>query len=86
MKNLSFRLKVNRENTNEFQAEIALKGLLEEDSEISPADSHISDNPWRGAEAYHFYMLAHRQLYKGLFYCSLPAFIRLTERKSAKKR
>jgi WD repeat-containing protein 35 len=23
------------------------------------------DNPWRGAEAYHFWLLAHRQLYSG---------------------
>lgn len=23
------------------------------------------DSPWRGAEAYHFWLLAHRQLYSG---------------------
>lgn len=50
-----------------FQAEIALKGLLEVDCKISLADSTLIDNAWHGAEAYHFYMLAHRQLYNGYF-------------------
>ncbi|XP_046679205.1 WD repeat-containing protein 35-like [Homalodisca vitripennis] len=32
-----------------------------------PADTHVRmlDSAWRGAEAYHFLMLAHRQLYQG---------------------
>lgn len=25
----------------------------------------VVDNAWRGAEAYHFWLLAHRQLYSG---------------------
>lgn len=29
------------------------------------ADMRILDSAWRGAEAYHFLMLAHRQLYTG---------------------
>lgn len=46
-----------------FQATSALAGLLEEDETSS--DSRILDDAWRGAEAYHFFLLAQRQLYEG---------------------
>ncbi len=46
-----------------FQATSALAGLLEEDE--SSSDSRILDDAWRGAEAYHFFLLAQRQLYEG---------------------
>jgi len=42
----------------------ALAGLLEEDSSAG-SDTKLIDNAWRGAEAYHFYLLAQRQLYQG---------------------
>ncbi|XP_047144990.1 WD repeat-containing protein 35 isoform X1 [Hydra vulgaris] len=42
----------------------ALAGLLEEDF-MSKGDSLLVDNAWRGAEAFHFYLLAQRQLYEG---------------------
>lgn len=45
------------------QATFALAGLLEEDATSS--DNRIVDNAWRGAEAYHFFLLAQRQLYEG---------------------
>lgn len=41
----------------------ALAGLLEEDA--TSEDNRIVDNAWRGAEAYHFFLLAQRQLYDG---------------------
>ena len=28
-------------------------------------DTQVIDNAWRGAEAYHFFLLAQRQLYEG---------------------
>ena len=28
-------------------------------------DTRVIDNAWRGAEAYHFFLLAQRQLYEG---------------------
>ncbi|KAK0405878.1 hypothetical protein QR680_018247 [Steinernema hermaphroditum] len=46
-------------------AEIALQGLLAEDSSLSIEDSKMIDGAWRGAEAYHFFMLTHRQMYDG---------------------
>lgn len=46
-----------------LQATFALAGLLEEDATSS--DSRIVDNAWRGAEAYHFFLLAQRHLYEG---------------------
>jgi hypothetical protein len=36
---------------------------LEEDA--TPADNRVVDNPWRGAQAYHFFLLAQRQLIDG---------------------
>nr|CAD7570811.1 unnamed protein product [Timema californicum] len=41
-----------------------LLGLLESDIEAN-IDSRMVDNTWRGAEAYHFFMLAQKQLYEG---------------------
>ena len=38
--------------------------LLESDNGVD-LDTKIVDNAWRGAEAYHFFMLAQRQLYEG---------------------
>ncbi|CAG2063288.1 unnamed protein product, partial [Timema podura] len=40
-----------------------LLGLLESDLEAN-IDSRMVDNAWRGAEAYHFFMLAQKQLYE----------------------
>ncbi|XP_043921710.1 WD repeat-containing protein 35 [Protopterus annectens] len=45
------------------EATSSLAGLLEEDA--SSSDNRIIDLPWRGAEAYHFFLLAQRQLYEG---------------------
>ena len=45
-----------------LQVMSTLQGLLSEDYS-STADTAIVDNAWRGAEAYHFFMLAQRQLY-----------------------
>lgn len=49
-----------------FKAQAALSGLLAEDDQLSAIDGKLIDGAWRGAEAYHFYMLAQRQLYDGL--------------------
>lgn len=46
------------------KAASALVGLLEEDS-TSISDSGLIDQAWRGAEAYHYFLLAQRQLYSG---------------------
>jgi WD repeat-containing protein 35 len=37
---------------------------LEEDA-ANITDSKVVDNAWRGAEGYHWYILAQRQLYDG---------------------
>jgi hypothetical protein len=41
-----------------------MMGLLESDGRLD-FDTKIIDNAWKGAEAYHFFMLAQRQLYEG---------------------
>ncbi len=60
-----YNMAIYRINVCEWsQAQAALSGLLEEDSR-SAMDSKVIDNAWRGAEAFHFYMLAQKQLYEG---------------------
>ena len=48
-----------------IQASSALAGFLEEDSK-DLSETKIIENAWRGAEAYHFYLLAQRQLQEGI--------------------
>jgi len=45
-------------------ASTMLEGLLLEDEYLSVEDTRLLDQAWRGAEAYHFFMLAHKQLYQ----------------------
>ena len=51
-------------SVSHLQATSALAGLLEED-QASISDSKTIEGSWRGAEAYHFYLLAQKQLYDG---------------------
>jgi hypothetical protein len=37
------------------------------------------NNPWRGAEAWHYYILCQRQLYSGQFKSALKTALRLTD-------
>ncbi|VBB32750.1 unnamed protein product [Acanthocheilonema viteae] len=70
---------IAKESMKKSDTEIALKGLLEMDCKISLADSTLIDNAWRGAEAYHFYMLAHRQLYSGDMDKAMTTALHLTD-------
>eukprot|EP00050_Salpingoeca_kvevrii_P018636 m.76510 g.76510 ORF g.76510 m.76510 type:complete len:1153 (+) comp8114_c0_seq1:167-3625(+) len=56
----------------------ALDGLLSEDTQ-SQAQSKLIDNAWRGAEAFHFLLLAQRQLNQRQYAPSLFSAMRLTE-------
>ncbi|XP_065063167.1 WD repeat-containing protein 35-like [Rhopilema esculentum] len=53
----------NGKSKRKADANSALSGLLEEDR--STSDIIVIDNAWRGAEAFHFYLLAQKQLYEG---------------------
>lgn len=55
-----------------------LQDLLAEDYS-SVAESALLDNPWRGAEAYHYFMLAQKQLYSGQVEASLKTAICLRD-------
>ncbi|XP_068194364.1 WD repeat-containing protein 35 isoform X1 [Antennarius striatus] len=59
------------------EATSALAGLLEE--EATSSDNHIVDNAWRGAEAYHFFLLAQRQLYDGYMENAMRTALHLRE-------
>ena len=52
------------------QAASALEGFLQEDA-TAITDSKLIENAWRGAEGYHFFILAQRQLQEGRGYCPL---------------
>ena len=57
---------VSSQNNNSvvYQMLSSLQGVLAEEAN-SLEDTRIIDNAWRGAEAYHFFLLAQRQLYEG---------------------
>ncbi|NXQ88879.1 WDR35 protein, partial [Nyctibius grandis] len=55
----------------------ALAGLLEED--VLSSTNRFADNAWRGAEAYHFFILAQRQLYKGSVDAALKTALHLQD-------
>ncbi|XP_058407729.1 WD repeat-containing protein 35 isoform X2 [Diceros bicornis minor] len=59
------------------EATSALAGLLEE--EILSTAGHFTDNAWRGAEAYHFFILAQRQLYEGYVDTALKTALHLRD-------
>lgn len=48
-------------------------------SDINTMSDKALDNPWRGAEAYHFYLLAQKQLYEGDYQSALKTSLRLAE-------
>ncbi|XP_075606665.1 WD repeat-containing protein 35 isoform X2 [Balearica regulorum gibbericeps] len=55
----------------------ALAGLLEED--VLSSTNRFADNAWRGAEAYHFFILAQRQLHKGSVDVALKTALHLRD-------
>uniref|UniRef100_G1NVK7 WD repeat domain 35 n=1 Tax=Myotis lucifugus TaxID=59463 RepID=G1NVK7_MYOLU len=59
------------------EATSALAGLLEE--EVLSTTSRLTDNAWRGAEAYHFFILAQRQLYEGYADSALKTALHLRD-------
>ena len=54
-----------------------LQGLLTED--MSVAGTRSLDNPWHGAEAFHFFMLAQRQMYENKMHDAMKTAARLRE-------
>ncbi|XP_010877761.2 WD repeat-containing protein 35 isoform X1 [Esox lucius] len=68
---------LNQAKGKKSEATSALAGLLEEDS--SSTDNRIVDNGWRGAEAYHFFLLAQRQLYEGYMENAMNTALRLRD-------
>ncbi|KAL3125948.1 hypothetical protein niasHT_009477 [Heterodera trifolii] len=58
-------------------ASIALRGMLAEDQTLSMEEARMIDTAWRGAEAFHFFMLAHRQLYEGTYEAAMKTALTL---------
>jgi len=48
-------------------------------SDINTSTDKALNNPWRGAEAWHFYLLAQRQLYMGEYKYAIKTALRLAE-------
>jgi WD repeat-containing protein 35 len=63
---------------NNAEASRALAGLLEEDS-MSVNDTKFIDNAWRGAEAYHFFLLAQKQMFDGYSDAAMKTVLHLRE-------
>merc|ERR1719181_2437211 len=49
------------------------------DGGSSSAGAKVLDNAWRGAAAYHYFLLAHRQLYAAKFESAMKTAVRLAE-------
>ncbi|XP_022083410.1 WD repeat-containing protein 35-like [Acanthaster planci] len=73
---LSSRLKAK--SKKKAEAASALAGLLEEEA-MASSDTKVIDSAWRGAEAYHFFLLAQRQLYQGYVDASMKTALHLRE-------
>lgn len=56
----------------------ALDGLLEEDA-LDSSYARLLEHPWHGAEAFHYFLLAQRQLYAGAYNDALRTAVRLLE-------
>ena len=48
-------------------------------SDIQTAADKVLNNPWRGAEAWHFMLMAQKQLYRGEYHSALKTARRLVE-------
>ncbi|KAJ8610815.1 hypothetical protein CTAYLR_006449 [Chrysophaeum taylorii] len=56
-----------------------LETLMTHDQESGMSGAKVLDNAWRGAAAYHYYLLSHRQLYAGDYHAAKLSGIRLAE-------
>eukprot|EP00771_Trimastix_marina_P000022 gnl/Trimastix_PCT/1017.p1 GENE.gnl/Trimastix_PCT/1017~~gnl/Trimastix_PCT/1017.p1 ORF type:complete len:1177 (-),score=415.03 gnl/Trimastix_PCT/1017:129-3659(-) len=61
----------------DFQASMALEHLMRDDA--ATRDQRELDTVWRGAEAWHFLMMAQRQLYQGQIDAAMKTSLRLAE-------
>jgi WD repeat-containing protein 35 len=57
--------KTNMEKGVKKNDDLTLTGLLNDSNFTSAAHTQVIDNAWKGAEAFHFYLLAQKQLYSG---------------------
>jgi WD repeat-containing protein 35 len=48
-------------------------------SDLSNVSDKALNNPWKGAEAFHFYMLCQSQLYQGNYLAALKTSLRLVQ-------
>ena len=80
-KTLDVTMAANRTNKASIaQATAAtLNTLMTHDQESGTSGAKVLDNAWRGAAAYHYYLLAHRQLYAGHMDAAKLTAIRVSE-------
>ena len=56
---------INTKGKGLGQKSSVMLGLMEAENQTALGDLRVLDNAWKGAEAYHFFLLAQRQLYEG---------------------
>lgn len=54
-----------------------VQSLITQDQSV--ASDKALESPWRGCEAYHFYLLAQRQLYEGHYEAAMKTAVRLSD-------
>uniref|UniRef100_A0A061SDB5 Wd repeat-containing protein 35 isoform x2 n=1 Tax=Tetraselmis sp. GSL018 TaxID=582737 RepID=A0A061SDB5_9CHLO len=68
----------NKPSTLATNAATTLAGLMTLDTaSASSANNRTLDNAWHGAEGFHFWLLAHRQLYAGQFEAAMRTALHL---------
>mmetsp|Transcript_38234 Transcript_38234/g.108060 ORF Transcript_38234/g.108060 Transcript_38234/m.108060 type:complete len:1242 (+) Transcript_38234:70-3795(+) len=58
-------------------AATTLAGLMTLDNASATSDNRTLDNAWHGAEAFHFWLLSHRQMYTGNFEAAMRTALHL---------
>ncbi|VDO33905.1 unnamed protein product [Haemonchus placei] len=76
---MSNKARLAKEQKGASDANVALNELLEGDGDLSMEDSRMIDRAWTAAQAYHFIMLAQRQLFEGDHYGAMKTSLYLTQ-------
>lgn len=70
---------ISKQSGDEEREAIAALNALLDDETLMSADPKLIDQPWHGAEAFHFILLAQRQLYEGYVDASMKTALHLRE-------
>ncbi|KAK6762086.1 hypothetical protein RB195_022980 [Necator americanus] len=74
-----FNVEIAEKSAADLKTTTALEKLLEEDGNLSREDARMIPRVWKAAQAYHFFMLAQRQLFQGDYFAAMTTSFSLVE-------